>query len=161
MCLCLLTLSYTDTKQVQVFFLQVSQNPTNTLPNHLLTRTFWTPASAWGINLVGTDLRYENEHRPPVCSGCDQSVLISHITLPHNWSTSHVCYMTTGWEQEQAAPVEAEKLQLGVLLFKDRTLGKPQPVTPITHSKALLLLFQGVTLSQDRRTTCCSPVLGD
>lgn len=47
--------------------------------------------------------------------------------------------MTTGWEHEQAAPVEAEKqLQLGVLLFKGGTLGKPLPVTPITHGKALL-----------------------
>lgn len=166
MCLCLL-LSYTDTKQVQVFFVQFTQKFTNTLPNHLLSKTFWMLASAWGINLVGSDPRYGNEHKPPVCRGCGQSVLISYIMLPNNSSTSMLCYMTTGWEHEQAAPVVAEKwLQLGVLMFKSGTLGKSLPVTPITHSKAPLptasatLRCHTVSRQKDNSLLSCSGGLG-
>lgn len=42
-----------------------------------------------GNKFAWTDPRCENEHRPPVCSGCDQSVLISYIRLPNNSSSSH------------------------------------------------------------------------
>lgn len=152
-CLCLLSTQILHTLNVQAFFPQVPWKSTNTLPNHLLSKAFWTLAPTWGINLFGTDPRYQkNEHRSPVYSGCDQSVLISHITLANNSSILPVlrlCYVTSDWwhlmgswlkmwasctcGSWKVAPAGCPAAQR-----KGRTLGKPLLVTLITHSRAPL-----------------------
>lgn len=152
LCLCVLILAYTDTKRMQAFFLQVPWKFTNTLPNHLLSKAFWTLVPTWGINLFGTDPRYQkNEHRPPVYSGCDQSMLISHITLAKNSNILPVlrlCYMTSDWWhlmgswQKMWASCTCGSWQgalLGVLSHKEKNyLSKSLLLTPIIHSRAPL-----------------------
>jgi len=102
--------------------------------------------------LFAIDPRYQkNEHRPPVYCGCDQSLLISHITLANNSSalpmlrlcyTASGCWRPTGsWQRrEQAAPVEADKeLPWGpAALSKGGSFSKPLLVTAVTRSRAPL-----------------------
>ena len=106
-----------------------------------------------GNKFVGTDPRYQkNEHRPPVYSGCDQSVLISHITLANNSSILpmlRLCYMTSDWWHLMGSWQKTWASCTGGSLWvapagcpaaqrKGGTLGKALLVTPITHSRAPL-----------------------